>query len=174
MLSSLSRCHAFGGLPLRGLRIFRGSAVTRQNAQSACRDGLSSRRTRQAFACVPQAKRCHRVCVFAPLRLCVKKVQVFFLNLLKVTKERVTRSIPVHFVHRRLAYPPPAPPKRGVVRWAYGTTLYRTSFQRRLNQEMVDDLISIVSSFSARIYGSHGERVAKKVATLLEEEKCIE
>ena len=53
-----------------------------------------------------------------------------------------------------------------------------------LNQEMVEDLISIVSSFSARIYGSRGGRVAKKVATLLaeglgtdgtaEEEKCIE
>lgn len=43
-----------------------------------------------------------------------------------------------------------------------------------LNQEMVDDLISIVSSFSARIYGSRGGRVAKKVAILLEEEKCIE
>lgn len=42
------------------------------------------------------------------------------------------------------------------------------------DQELVDDLISIVSSFSARIYGRRGGRVAKKVATLLEEEKCIE
>ncbi|HIE27936.1 TPA: IS607 family transposase [Candidatus Poribacteria bacterium] len=43
-----------------------------------------------------------------------------------------------------------------------------------LNQELVNDLIAIVSSFSARIYGCRGGRVAKKVATLLEEEKCIE
>ena len=53
-----------------------------------------------------------------------------------------------------------------------------------LNQELVDDLIAIVSSFSARIYGRRGGRVSKKVATLLaeglgtdgtaEEEKCIE
>ena len=44
-----------------------------------------------------------------------------------------------------------------------------------LNQELVNDLIAIVSSFSARIYGRRGGRVAKKVATLLEEEeKCIE
>ena len=42
-----------------------------------------------------------------------------------------------------------------------------------LNQELVDDLISIVSSFSARLYGSRGGRVAKKVATVLEEAKCI-
>jgi len=42
------------------------------------------------------------------------------------------------------------------------------------HQELVDDLIAIVSSFSARIYGSRGGKVAKKVATLLEEEKCIE
>jgi len=26
--------------------------------------------------------------------------------------------------HRRLAYPPPAPPKRGVVRWAYGSVRF--------------------------------------------------
>ncbi len=43
-----------------------------------------------------------------------------------------------------------------------------------LNQELVEDLIAIVSSFSARLYGSRGGRVAKKVATVLEEAKCIE
>jgi excisionase family DNA binding protein len=43
-----------------------------------------------------------------------------------------------------------------------------------LNQELVDDLIAIVSSFSARLYGSRGGRVAKKVVTVLEEAKCIE
>ena len=42
------------------------------------------------------------------------------------------------------------------------------------NQELVDDLIAIVSSFSARIYGRRGGRVAKKVSAVLEEEKCIE
>ncbi|MFQ6042632.1 MAG: IS607 family transposase [Candidatus Poribacteria bacterium] len=44
-----------------------------------------------------------------------------------------------------------------------------------LNQELVNDLIAHVRSFSARIYGRRGGRVAQKVATLLEEEeKCIE
>jgi len=43
-----------------------------------------------------------------------------------------------------------------------------------LNQELVDDLIAIVSSFSARLYGSRGGRVTKKVSTILEEAKCIE
>jgi predicted site-specific integrase-resolvase len=38
-----------------------------------------------------------------------------------------------------------------------------------LNVELVEDLIAIVRSFSARIYGSRGGEVAKKVALVLEE-----
>lgn len=36
------------------------------------------------------------------------------------------------------------------------------------NEELVDDLIAIVTSFSARIYGQRGERVARQVKETLE------
>jgi predicted site-specific integrase-resolvase len=38
------------------------------------------------------------------------------------------------------------------------------------NQELVEDLIAIATSFSARIYGKRGERVAKRIETVLKEE----
>jgi len=37
-------------------------------------------------------------------------------------------------------------------------------------EELVEDMISIVTSFSARIYGKRGGRVAKKLTNLIEEE----
>ena len=37
-------------------------------------------------------------------------------------------------------------------------------------QELVDDLIAITTSFSARIYGKRGGRVAKKIEQVLLEE----
>jgi len=37
-------------------------------------------------------------------------------------------------------------------------------------EELVEDMISIVTSFSARIYGKRGGRVAKKLTSLIEEE----
>ena len=37
-------------------------------------------------------------------------------------------------------------------------------------EELVEDMISIVTSFSARIYGKRGGRVAKKLTNLIEAE----
>lgn len=37
-------------------------------------------------------------------------------------------------------------------------------------EELVDDMIAIVTSFSARIYGKRGGRVAKKLAKVIERE----
>ncbi|AOY76811.1 hypothetical protein CLFO_16800 [Clostridium formicaceticum] len=41
------------------------------------------------------------------------------------------------------------------------------------NQELVEDLIAITTSFSARIYGKRGgKKVAKRVENILKEEKA--
>ena len=37
-------------------------------------------------------------------------------------------------------------------------------------EELVEDMIAIVTSFSARIYGKRGGRVAKKLVQLIEQE----
>ncbi|KYH34270.1 hypothetical protein CLTEP_18450 [Clostridium tepidiprofundi DSM 19306] len=42
------------------------------------------------------------------------------------------------------------------------------------NEEMVNDLISIVSCFSARLYGARGERKKKKTNNELEKERQVQ
>jgi len=42
--------------------------------------------------------------------------------------------------------------------------------EKSAQEELVEDMIAIVTSFSARIYGKRGGRVAKKLTELIEQE----
>ena len=42
-------------------------------------------------------------------------------------------------------------------------------YGRRSEEELVEDMISIVTSFSVRLYGKRGGRVAKKLSDILAE-----
>lgn len=55
---------------------------------------------------------------------------------------------------------------------AFGVTIIELEQResKEPQEELVDDMISIVTSFSARIYGKRGGRVAKKLSNLIEGE----
>lgn len=48
-----------------------------------------------------------------------------------------------------------------------------TKENKDIQQELVEDLIAITTSFSARIYGARGGRVAKKLQQIIESEVDI-
>ena len=55
---------------------------------------------------------------------------------------------------------------------SYGVTIevIETNEEKSPQEELVNDLISIVTSLSARLYGKRGGMVAKKLAKVIESE----
>jgi predicted site-specific integrase-resolvase len=47
------------------------------------------------------------------------------------------------------------------------------SEKREANEEMVNDLVSVVTCFSAKIYGARGGRKIKKALNELEKERLV-